>query len=222
MKTTVIAKQAINTAMEMVSALCQPKGTEGARNWTMSIPARRDYDPDLVIANGLRLAKEEIERLENHRDELQKSVDFLDGQVGKLASSLKEVTNCLRNWVEIADEEDTRVYDTDAIQRAEALLAGTEFQPDRRSGLRVEISSGQLTISIGIDTLCHAVSIGRSYGMGDLSINNADVFAAEMLNELNAESEDGSTMVHNMLDTAASQAIDNGAEGAEYDDKGYE
>lgn len=35
-------------AMQMVSDLCQ-----GRRNWTMSIPARPDYDPDLVISAAL-------------------------------------------------------------------------------------------------------------------------------------------------------------------------
>ena len=35
-------------AREMVSALCQQK-----RRWIMSIPARPDYDPDLVIAAAL-------------------------------------------------------------------------------------------------------------------------------------------------------------------------
>lgn len=35
-------------AMQMVSDLCQ-----GRRNWTMSIPARPDYDPDLIISAAL-------------------------------------------------------------------------------------------------------------------------------------------------------------------------
>lgn len=36
-------------ASEMVSALCERK-----RQWVMSIPARRDYDPDLVIGDSLQ------------------------------------------------------------------------------------------------------------------------------------------------------------------------
>lgn len=35
-------------AQQMISDLCQ-----GRRNWTMSIPARRDYDPDLIISAAL-------------------------------------------------------------------------------------------------------------------------------------------------------------------------
>lgn len=41
---------------DMVSALCQPRGTAGARDWTMSIPTRPDYDPDLVITGALHVA----------------------------------------------------------------------------------------------------------------------------------------------------------------------
>jgi len=56
-------EQKIEAAYEMVFALCQPRGTSGAREWMMSIPARPDYDPDMVIAAGLRAARDEIERL---------------------------------------------------------------------------------------------------------------------------------------------------------------
>lgn len=87
----------------------------------------------------------------------------------------------------------------------------------RDEPLKTEIKDGLLVISIGVDTMCYAVSAGRSYGMGEISIIDNDVFAGELLQELNDESEDGSTAVHRMLDDAASQAIENGAEGAEYD-----
>lgn len=87
----------------------------------------------------------------------------------------------------------------------------------RDAPLKTEIKDGQLVISIGVNTLCYAVSVGRSYGMGEISIIDSDVFAGELLQELNDESEDGSTAVHRMLDDVASQAIENGAEGAEYD-----
>lgn len=44
----------IEKAHAMVSALCKSRGTEGTREWVMSIPAQPDYDPDLVIGAGLR------------------------------------------------------------------------------------------------------------------------------------------------------------------------
>ena len=53
----------LNAAQKMVSDLCH-----GKREWIMSIPARPDYDPDLVIGKALRdgqrllrLYKEELE-----------------------------------------------------------------------------------------------------------------------------------------------------------------
>jgi len=41
-------------AQDMISALCQPRGSQGHRDWIMSIPAQLDYDPDLVIGQALR------------------------------------------------------------------------------------------------------------------------------------------------------------------------
>lgn len=43
-----------SSAMQMVQDLCEPRGTARARQWVISIPARPDYDPDLVIADSLR------------------------------------------------------------------------------------------------------------------------------------------------------------------------
>lgn len=53
----------IDKALEMVHWLCQPEGTEGARRWVMSIPARPDHDPDLVIASALYAAKAALSTL---------------------------------------------------------------------------------------------------------------------------------------------------------------
>lgn len=51
----------IDAADEMVRALCKVRGESGAREWVMSIPARPDYDPDLVIGDALRAARKAIE-----------------------------------------------------------------------------------------------------------------------------------------------------------------
>ena len=51
----------INRAHRMVSALCKQE-----RKWIMSIPARPDYDPDLVITDGL-LAGREVLNVGNDR-----------------------------------------------------------------------------------------------------------------------------------------------------------
>ena len=89
--------------------------------------------------------------------------------------------------------------------------------PDiKLSGLEAVIENGELRISIGVDTLCFAVETGRGYGLGDITITDKQVFIQDILNEINREAEDGSTMVHQMLDKATSDAIENGAQGAEY------
>jgi len=56
-------KEKVDAAYDMVHALCQPRGSEGSREWIMSIPARPEYDPDLVITSGLRAAAKEIHKL---------------------------------------------------------------------------------------------------------------------------------------------------------------
>lgn len=50
----------IDKALNMVNSLCKPKGAEGSREWIMSIPAKPDSDPDLVIAEGLQAGKEAL------------------------------------------------------------------------------------------------------------------------------------------------------------------
>lgn len=54
--------QAIEKAHDMVTALCKPKGSEGSREWIMSIPAQPDYDPDLIISNALSKAEKFIKQ----------------------------------------------------------------------------------------------------------------------------------------------------------------
>jgi hypothetical protein len=53
--------QEIESAREMVRALNRPRGTEGARDWSLSIPARPFHDPDIVISTALDVALEFID-----------------------------------------------------------------------------------------------------------------------------------------------------------------
>lgn len=58
-------------ASDLVHALCQPRGTAGAREWMMSIPARPDVDPDMIIDASLRdnsAMARAIDRLTAERD----------------------------------------------------------------------------------------------------------------------------------------------------------
>lgn len=64
-------RERIERAEQMVDALCRPRGEPGAREWAMSIPARPDHDPDLVIGDGLGAGRAALERLE----ELERFLD---------------------------------------------------------------------------------------------------------------------------------------------------
>jgi len=88
----------------MVFALCQPLGTAGKREWTMSIPARPDHDPDLVIADALDTAGKyiismhaELARVTAEREaddsKTEQAMDLLRDQVDRLASELAESVN---------------------------------------------------------------------------------------------------------------------------------
>ena len=85
----------------------------------------------------------------------------------------------------------------------------------RNQPLQVEINNGRLVITIGVDLLCFATE--HSPAMNWLNITDNDTFVKEVLNELLAEEEDGTTLVHRMFDAAATQACENGAEGCECD-----
>jgi hypothetical protein len=61
----------IEKAMRIVSALCIPRHVQGHIDWTMSIPADPNRDPDLIIGAALRSAKEEIARLTLWVNDLQ-------------------------------------------------------------------------------------------------------------------------------------------------------
>jgi hypothetical protein len=58
----------IAKAHALIDDLCN-----GRREWIMSVPARPDYDPDLVIAAALTKAEEELAAL---RKELQKEEEY--------------------------------------------------------------------------------------------------------------------------------------------------
>lgn len=68
-------KEELHAAHAMVHLLCH-----GDRKWTMSVPARPDHDPDLVIIAGLSAAENEITRLaaevERLREALKREAEF--------------------------------------------------------------------------------------------------------------------------------------------------
>jgi hypothetical protein len=93
--------------------------------------------------------------------------------------------------------------------------------------LEVKIENDELVIHIGISTLCASV---RNCSVIDEAVMNADgdessvviydetVFATGIISALGREEEDGSTLIHRMLDNAAESAIESGCEGIEFRD----
>lgn len=57
-----------DAARKMVNALCKPRGTEGAKEWVMRIPAEPEYDPDLVIGASVSDIPRLIRELQWYRD----------------------------------------------------------------------------------------------------------------------------------------------------------
>lgn len=72
-------RRQLDAAHEMVAALCRPRGSEGAREWEMSIPARPGHDPDIVIADGLGAARDLLAALDERDAEIARlRADLLD------------------------------------------------------------------------------------------------------------------------------------------------
>lgn len=76
----------------------------------------------------------------------------------------------------------------------------------------------QLSISIGINALTHAITVGPTgLGTSGFAIANPDVFLDELVRGLQDEEEDGSTPLHRMLDDVVEALAEQGADGLTYD-----
>lgn len=103
-----------------------------------------------------------------------------------------------------------------------AFLYTTTFKDPRQQPLECYIFDGRLVISIGVETLRHAIALSpymlNFENPGEPKIIDVDVFAEDLLDELEREEEDGTTLIHRALDKAAERAIENGSEGVAFDD----
>lgn len=87
--------------------------------------------------------------------------------------------------------------------------------------LEVKIERDRLVISIGVKCLAFAIEWAPGLEKydektGDFlgpKITDPLVFAKEIERQLSQEEEDGTTMVHRMIDKAAAEALEQGAEG---------
>jgi hypothetical protein len=81
--------------------------------------------------------------------------------------------------------------------------------------LEVEIRGGELVISIGLETLALAVQAGPKWPWEQFRVKDVEQFGQDLLRELENEEEDGTTLVHRMLDSAGFRAMEQGSEGVE-------
>lgn len=85
--------------------------------------------------------------------------------------------------------------------------------------LTIEIIDDKLVISIGISTLLHAITFREDLFPDEetpkIKIVDENIFAKDVLFELQNEEEDGTTLVHKMFDEAGTNAMEQGSEGIE-------
>ena len=79
------------------------------------------------------------------------------------------------------------------------------------------LSRGSISIRVNEKALRQLVE--GCWATGNMEVRqriiDAPTFMAEVLRQLNDESEDGSTLVHKMFDAAINEALEQGAEGIE-------
>lgn len=88
-------------------------------------------------------------------------------------------------------------------------------EPLDRSDGQAVIEDGYLVIRVAISALTQVVEGAWAAGSMDVRYKVTDeaVFAKDLMHELNAESENGTTRIHMMFDLAIQEAINQGANG---------
>lgn len=81
--------------------------------------------------------------------------------------------------------------------------------------LIVRVVDGNVVISIGVDTLLHALAVGREAAFDDdnVRVTSPEDYVQSIVDELLYEEDDGYTVIHAMFDQASERAIDNGCAG---------
>lgn len=110
---------------------------------------------------------------------------------------------------------------TTALARAESAEKELAQKDNPDAPLSAELIGGKIVISMGAETLrfCHnenekEAEPSKGFGTGFL-ITNALGFAGDVIRELNAEREDGSTIVTDLFDKAIEKAANNGSTNTE-------
>ena len=90
--------------------------------------------------------------------------------------------------------------------------------------LRCKAVGGDIDMGIGMRTLCFAAEQHPDLWDGEspasvpvVKITDVQTFALEVARAINAEGEDGSTLLTRMLDAAILKAIESGCEGVDHE-----
>lgn len=80
-----------------------------------------------------------------------------------------------------------------------------------------KIEGEDIVIRVAVSALPQVVEGAWTAGYMEtrFKVTDAPTFAKELVSELNAESEDGTTAIHKMFDACINEAIEQGAEGIE-------
>ncbi|MEP9401889.1 hypothetical protein [Sphingomonas sp. VNH70] len=147
---------------------------------------------------------------------------------GNLARALGATSLALRSYQYGNAAPDLAASIADAADHAltaagygdiHALIERGDLAAPRQHGLSVEIEDGRLVIAIGIDALMTAID-GGPHAPEDLDyrILTRDGFAADIVQALEAEDDEGTTLVHVMFDSATERALDEGSLSVEFDE----
>ena len=94
--------------------------------------------------------------------------------------------------------------------------------PGRDHRLDVEIVDGELRVRIGVQTLAFAAENPPDSGLWNdgamVSVLNADEWAKDVRSELLREQEDGTNILHLVLDAAMRAAAENGSAAVSVND----
>ena len=74
--------------------------------------------------------------------------------------------------------------------------------------LTIKVENDQLSITIGLDTLCHSMQYHPD--LEDCRITDSILFAKGIAKELLESDEEGNTKLHTILDDAAFRTYENG------------
>lgn len=77
--------------------------------------------------------------------------------------------------------------------------------------LSCQVEGDDVVIRIGSALLLHAIQHGPGWDES-WTINNPEAFIQEIVENLENEEEDGTTLLHQALDDAAVRAVENGSE----------